>query len=146
MAFGHLHVAQRQRDNALWVLVKITKDVLKQNKKVDLKMHKRTNWKHGVSFFLYRCVMEEMFTCRSKTTEREQVSASSQQGTLSTLMENVPFLVPQASSNGKRSTLQKERRPRITSKRFKQVYDDGLGLCCVGRADPSMRKSRTKRK
>lgn len=101
----------------------------------------------GPFFYIDKCVMKEMFTCRSKTTEREQVSASSQQGTLSTLMENVPFLVPQASSNGNRSTLQKERRPRITSKRFKQVYDDGVGLCCVvGRADPPMRKSRTKRK
>ena len=42
---------------------------------------------------------KETFTCSSKITEREQVSASSQQGTLSTLTENVPFLVPQASFN-----------------------------------------------
>lgn len=39
------------------------------------------------------------------------------------------------------------KKTKTTSKRFKQLYDDGLSLCCVvGRADASMRKSRTKKK
>lgn len=39
------------------------------------------------------------------------------------------------------------KKTKNTSKRFKQVYDDGLSLCCVvGRADPSMRNCRTMKK
>lgn len=56
-----------------------------------------------VVFFYVWVSRKKTFTCRSKIIEREQVSASSQQGTLSTLMEKVPFLVPQASLNGKKN-------------------------------------------